>query len=64
MSYRFTSEELLLISRAVASYQHNAEFRAVIEKMAALTSGELTKNAFHPSISSTHAQERLTTNAR
>ena len=33
MSYCFTKEELLLISRAVASYRHNSEFRTVIEKV-------------------------------
>ena len=64
MSYRFTSEELLLISRAVASYQHNAEYRTVIEKMAMLTGDELTTNVFYPSTSSPHAHGRLTTNAR
>lgn len=40
MSHRFTNEELLLISRAVASYQHNSEFRAVIEKVEELTGEE------------------------
>ena len=64
MSYRFTSEELLLIGRAVASYQHNDEFRAVIEKIAALTSGELTRSDFYPATNSSHAHARLMMNAR
>lgn len=64
MSYRFTSEELLLISRAVASYQHNAEYRTVIEKMAMLTSDEPTSNGFYSSTKSSHAHARFTTNAR
>ena len=64
MSYRFTSEELLLISRAVASYQHNAEFQTVIEKMAILTSDEPTKSVLYPSTNSSPAHGRLTTNAR
>lgn len=64
MSYSFTSEELLLISRAVASYQHNAEYRTVIEKMAMLTSDERTRNDFYSSTNSSRAHARLTTNAR
>lgn len=64
MSYRFTSEELLLISRAVASYQHNAEFQTVIEKVEILTSGERTKSDFYSPINPSHADGRLTTYAR
>ena len=46
MPNRFTSDEMLLIAHALSSYQHNAAFRSVRDKVRAVVdeiNGDQTK---------------------
>lgn len=46
MPNRFTSDEMLLIAQALSSYQHNAAFRSVRDKVRAVVdeiNGDQTK---------------------